>query len=46
MLVLASALLVRLCLHAFKQEHWVGFQGSIEINLYGLYKDYIGFVLH
>ena len=30
----------------FPCKDWVGFEGSIEINFYGLYKDYIGFVFH
>ena len=27
-------------------HNWVGFEGSIEINFYGLYKNYIGFISH
>ena len=27
-----------------RYEAWVGFEGSIEINFYGLYKGYIGFI--
>ena len=26
--------------------YWFGFEGPIEIDFYGLYKDYIGFVFH